>query len=178
MRPEHSADRNVSSNVVQNDLAAQVCLVRYSIYASSHNSIMSRLTTQFRLISQLNSTSHLYSIKPHLPPPPTNQNLKRKKTYHTNPNMNPPTLQKLPHHRPLGRHRMRIPLSSLLLNLLLTQTRPKMPRFPRFTRAMRGRSEFIWLFEDEGAESRFVVGVGVGGGRGGGIAKGVETEGW
>lgn len=65
---------------------------------------------------------------------------------------------------------MRIPLRSLLLNLLVTQTRSKMPRFARFTRAMRGRAEFIWLFEDEGT--------GFGGGFGGGIAiAGEETEG-
>lgn len=64
---------------------------------------------------------------------------------------------------------MRIPLRSLLLDLLVTQARSKMPWFPRFAGAVRGRPKFIWLFEDEGTGGFL-------GFFGGGIATGEETE--
>lgn len=65
---------------------------------------------------------------------------------------------------------MRIPLRSLLLDLLLTQTRSKMSRFSRFPSAMGRWAEFVWLFEDEGTG-------GFGGFAGGGIAMEDTEEG-
>lgn len=92
-------------------------------------------------------------------------------SYHSNPNMNPPTRQKLKHHRPLWREHIGVLLAILRLALLRRQTRSivdglaggRGARRVDETLRVRGRAELVRLAQ--GSVPVFFLGLG---GRGGG----------
>lgn len=82
----------------------------------------------------------------------------KEKTNHSNPDMNPPTRQKLVHDRPLGRKHIRVPSVLLLLLLFLRESwagvvdrsgtdHPAIAGLHHPARGMRGWSELVWLSE-------------------------------